>query len=96
MKKSIFKTPEQAAGKASSSISTFLFAHDFPFSGGSGHDGYRREGDDRVQRRAQVQKGPMIPVVRVGWGSWNKLVLHFCLLIKDQELEPGHHLIDQP
>ena len=79
MKKSIFKTPEQAAGKASPSISTFLFAHNFPFLGGSGHDGYRRKGDDRVQRRAQVQKGPMIPVVRVGWGSGNKLVLHFCL-----------------
>ena len=96
VKKSIFKTPEQAAGKASSSKSTFLFAHDFPFSGGSGYDGYRREGDDRVQRRAQVQKGPMIPAVRVGWGSGIKLVLHFCLLIKDQDLEPGHHLIDQP
>ena len=96
MKKSIFKTPEQAAGKASSSKFTFLYAHDFPFSGGSGYDGYRRKGDDRVQRRAQVQEGPMIPVVRVGWGSWTKLVLHFCLLIKDQDLEPGHHLIDQP
>ena len=96
MKKSIFKTPEQAAGKASSSKSTFLFAHYFPFSGGSGYDGYRREGDDRVQRRTQVQKGPMMTVIRVGWGSWIKLVLHFCLLIKDQDLEPGHHLIDQP
>ena len=49
MKKSIFKTPEQAAGKASSSISTFLFAHNFPFLGGSGHDGYRRKGDGELE-----------------------------------------------
>ena len=77
VKKSIFKTPEQAAGKASSSKSTFLFAHYFPFSGGSGHDGYRRKGDDRVQRRTQVQKGPMMPVVRVGWGSGTNLCCIF-------------------
>merc|ERR1711994_784400 len=78
VKKSIFKTPEQAAGKV-----------------GVGTMGIGK-GDDRVQRRAQVQEGPMIPLVQVGWGSWIKLVLHFCLLIKDQDLEPGHHLIDQP
>ena len=77
VKKSIFKTPEQAAGKASSSKSTFLFAHYFPFSGGSGHDGYRRKRDDRVQRRTQVQKGPMIPVIRVGWGSGTNLCCIF-------------------
>ena len=41
-------------------FSLVVFSH----SGGCGHDGHRREGDDRVQHCAQVPQGSMINLSR--------------------------------
>ena len=78
VKKSIFKSPEEADGKVGNrvikpvknpktrfSLSTCCICfHSWyvhcSHLGGRGHDGHRREGDDRVQHCAQVSQGSMI------------------------------------
>ena len=74
------------------------------YSGGRGHNGHRREGDDWVQHCAQVSQGPMINLRRGKWVEVKQIVVHLSLI--NSSMWPDqiwtefctwyNNLIDQP